>query len=570
VEPHRVIRYGRYASSTPQPRQRYQCIRVVLDSAGEPLLDEGGKPKLLRHVFTPALPRDHVHPAEASCPGCEELRGTHHGETAVARRHAWPTRIVARGLLELSLGGSYADVSRWALRNAQATADRFAELVGQGMTAAEAGIAVANETEAADVAEHLATPAPSATEPRSKRRPAGVRVRGKRSRRTRADLAAGAGSPGKAKNPRAADSHNVWHIAADWCEAFSPVVFEPVEAALRAQARTERARLDAQLAAEAPLERPQVLLLDDKPVYGRDRSADGAARRDNGFFLLVAAEIGWGTVAADPMALPDRSLRLRVVRAMPKSNAPSWRLLLDELGYAPDFVVADAGTGIARALAAHFDPERTTFVPSLWHVGQAVRTGLADTHGAFVNGPTGRSLRPELGEHVATLTRDDTLIDVGTWGRWWDELEKRCVQLGLPLDKIRRRRRNYEAPFAAAIPRLQAHPQVPVGTGGLETLIAKRVEPLLALRSTAFANIERTNRLFDLVVAREHGAFDDLGQLVKLLRDDAAIAVGARTGRAGWTTPLRSIADPRPEDGRYSSLRDALMILELAQRRGLT
>ncbi|HSR26651.1 MAG TPA: hypothetical protein VLW53_24080, partial [Candidatus Eisenbacteria bacterium] len=144
-EPHHVIRFGRYASSTPQPRQRYRCTRRLLDEDGSPVLDEDGKPVLLRHVFTPALPRDHVHPGEGGCAECEELRGTHHGETAVARRHAWPTRIVARGLLELSLGGSYADVSRWALRTAQAAADRFAELVGQGLTADQASTAVEDE-----------------------------------------------------------------------------------------------------------------------------------------------------------------------------------------------------------------------------------------------------------------------------------------------------------------------------------------------------------------------------------------------------------------------------------------
>jgi hypothetical protein len=40
------------------------------------------------------------------------------------------------------------------------------------------------------------------------------------------------------------------------------------------------------------------------------------------------------------------------VRAMPKSNAPSWRLLFDELGYAPDFVVADAAPGAPQAAKA--------------------------------------------------------------------------------------------------------------------------------------------------------------------------------------------------------------------------
>ncbi|MGZ4658308.1 MAG: hypothetical protein ACXVGE_15395, partial [Blastococcus sp.] len=453
---HSVIRFGRYGRSTPQPRQRYQCRRKKLDKNGQSVLDDDGRPELIKHVFTPPLPRAHVHPAEGGCAECEELRGHHHGETAVARRHTWPTRLVARGLLELSLGGSYADVSRWALRMAQADADRFAELVADGMSEAEAARWVEAEATAADAAAAAAAPAPSEAAPRPLRRPARVRVKGRRSRKSRAkkppttaapsatgdEPAADAGEPKtKTKNPRTADSTNVWHIAADWCEAFAPVVFEDVEGRLRAQAAEETARLDPQRAVGGPLDRPQVLLLDDIPVYGRNRATGGVARRDDGFFLLVAGEVTWGAPPPDPMTRPDRSLRLRVVRAMPKSNAPAWRLLLDELGYAPDFVVADAGTGIARAVESHYDPSRTTFVPSLWHVGRAVRTGLADTRGAFVTGPTGKALRPELAEQLAALSRAEALTDLAAWSGWWDELEARCVHLGLPLDKVRRRRR---------------------------------------------------------------------------------------------------------------------------------
>ena len=106
------------------------------------------------------------------------------------------------------------------------------------------------------------------------------------------------------------------------------------------------------------------------------------------------------------MTQPGRSLHLRVVWAIPQNNGSCWRLFLDELGYAPDFVVADAGTGIARAGTDQFDPTVTTFVPSLWHVGQAVRTKLADTSGALLPGPTGKRLAGDLGDHVALLARD--------------------------------------------------------------------------------------------------------------------------------------------------------------------
>jgi hypothetical protein len=72
-------------------------VTIALATRTGPL-DHKGKPEVIRHVITPALPRDHIHPDEISCPECEELRGTNHGDTAGARRHSWPTRTVARAL----------------------------------------------------------------------------------------------------------------------------------------------------------------------------------------------------------------------------------------------------------------------------------------------------------------------------------------------------------------------------------------------------------------------------------------------------------------------------------------
>lgn len=83
------------------------------------------------------------------------------------------------------------------------------------------------------------------------------------------------------------------------------------------------------------------------------------------------------------------------------------------------------------------------------------------------------------------------------------------------------------------------------------------------MRRTAFRNIERTNMLFDLVVARHHGAFDNVA--------DVATALRADTNRAGgYTVALRSVADPRPHGGSYSSLRDVTLLDSIAEQRGLT
>ena len=82
------------------------------------------------------------------------------------------------------------------------------------------------------------------------------------------------------------------------------------------------------------------------------------------------------------------------------------------------------------------------------------------------------------------------------------------------------------------------------------------------MRRTGFANLERTNMLLDLVTARHHGAFDNLNDIVKLIRADT-------TPHGGWTVPLRTVSDPRPTGGTYSSLRRDLLST-IASQRGLT
>lgn len=477
----KVIRYGTYGSKTSRPRQRYRCVPA-----------DGTKP----HTFTPSLPRDHVHEDAEHCGHCEELRGVHRGETAVARRHTWSTRVVVRGLEQLAAGASYAEVGRWAQRVT-------------GTTRARAKAPVP-ET---DVAK------------------------------------------GKRTSPAAKAARNAWHIGADWVEAFSPVIYEPVESRLRSEAYADRERLDEMRSNGEVLERPQVVLVDDVPVYGRDLDQRGKSRRDAGFYVLAAAETLW---------TPDGpGGRLRLVRAMAKSSTPAWLLLFDELGYDPDFIVADAGTGILAAVSRHFDPSRTKFIPSMWHLNQRIEKALADTRGAHTATPGGRALLRPISDHLRGLRRDGpALADSTAWTAWWDELEALLAVHKLPLDKVRTQRKNNEARMALVLDDLARYPDVPVSTGGLETLIAKHVKPMLAMRRTSFGNLERTNLLFDLAVAAHHGAFDDPADVAALLRADTAAT-------DGWTVALRSIADPRPRRGSYSSLRDTTLLSDIAEARGL-
>ncbi len=496
----RVARFGTYGQRTARPRQRYRCVYGT-KSDGKPMW----------HTFTPPLPRDHVHDDGRTCAECDQLRGVHHGDTAVARQHAWTARVVARGLDQLSMGASYADVSRWALRTAEG------------------------------------------------------RARGRHSTPPKLD------APKRDPLPRSTASPDVWHIAADWVEAFGPVAWAPVEERLRAEALTQRASNDALVASGAEVQRPQVLLLDDVPVYARDKTT-GKSRRDAGFYLLVAAEVTWRDPAPrDPDPGPfthpptrEPVAHLRLVRAMAKSNTPAWRLLFDELGYAPDYVVADAGRGLQAAVRAHYASADTVFVPSVWHLTEAVKEALADTPGALVATPSGKELPADIAAHLRLLARGgEALADEAAWKAWWKEFEDIARARRLPVDAIVKRRDEYQGPMAAALPSLARHPYVPIATGALERLIRTRVKPMLSLRASGFGNIERTNSLMDLAVARAHGAFDDLAAVADLLREDSDQA-------GGWTVPLRSVADPKPRSGRYSSLRDPTLLTTLAAERGLS
>lgn len=446
------------------------------------------------HSFTPELPRDHVHEGYEQCDLCDQHRQVHHGETTAAWSHSWNTRLVAEGLERLSRGDSYAEVSRWARRVSGTDEVRTRRVVRDGEL---------TDPDRSDAA----------------------RLR-----------------------------RNAWHTAADWVEAFGPVVFEELDARLRARALAERARLDGLLEQGEPLDRPQVLLLDDVPVYGR--TLDRAARRDDGFYLLVTAE-----QVTDETGVTRPTLRL--VRAMPKSNRPAWRLVFDELGYAPDVIVADAGTGIGAAVRAHFDPDRTRLVPSMWHITRKVEEALAASGGtAEVDGRT-RLLEP-LGRHLRLLSRrSGVFAEPGTWAAWWDELETLTVGHRLPLDKVRSKRRIYEKAVADILDLINDHPDLPTTTGGLETLIDRRVKPMLASRRHAFGNLERTNLLFDLVVCRDHHVFDRLAEVAELLRRDTL-------DHEGRTVALRTVEDPRPPKGTYSSLRDEHRLYRIAQARGLT
>lgn len=364
----RVVRDGRYAYSTRKPRQRYRCYP-------DPTSGQW-------HRFTPLLPREHVHAGTDSCGECEELRGLHRGDAAVSRRQAWPARLVADTLRDLSRGMTYAEASM-----------RVRTLTNRKVLRLKPG-----ET------------------PEEKK----------------------ARAESNYTDPRLAQ--HSWHIAADWVETFAPVLWDHLDANLRDRTTVALDRR-AQLCEDgAPDDQPMVVLLDDVPINAPTTDDDGAniSRRD--YFVLVAAEVRW---EPGPKAKLDRRIRLRLVRAYPSNDHHAWKLLLDELGYAPDVIVADAGKGIIKAVDETL-PE-ALFIPSLFHVRRAVTNGLYDTPGAWTreNRRAPKELHPELVEHLSRLTRKHLLpMAPADWSGWWDDLEGLLQTMGVPIEKTRRRRKN--------------------------------------------------------------------------------------------------------------------------------
>ncbi len=87
----------------------------------------------------------------------------------------------------------------------------------------------------------------------------------------------------RVRSPASAVSRNAWHIAADWVEAFAPVLWAWVDTQLRQQAQRLQELAEAARASGIPVAEPLVILVDNVPVYGPDLDF-GQARHDSGFY----------------------------------------------------------------------------------------------------------------------------------------------------------------------------------------------------------------------------------------------------------------------------------------------
>lgn len=375
---------------------------------------------------------------------------------------------------------------------------------------------------------------------------------------------------GKAKRTgAAAETKNRWHTAADWVETFGPVLWERVEARLRSRAAAAVAERDRLRAAGEPNPKPVTIVIDDLPVYAKwmDHNRRNSFRKD--YAVLTIAEVHW----RERGDVIDRDQRLRLARAYPNSDHHAWKLALHELGYVPDFIVSDADDSQMKAIREFYGsaPVAPIVIPSMFHIRLGVENGLLETPGAFTQivKRAQRDLRPELADQLAKLSRTNlTTMSGAEWAGWWDDIETCLEAIGAAVEPTRLRRNDYEAQVAAILPLVAAFPQLPLSTGGVEVAIRRKIEPILDGRAHGFANLARTNALFDLVVCDDNGLFNRMPQGIRWLRADSA-------DHDGWSPPLRQVADPRPPratawTGRYSSLRDQIFLRDLARSKGLS
>lgn len=466
------------------------------------------------HTFTPPLTREVVAVGADSCATCDELLSPHRGTLTGARHTPWTLTLYARALNDLSMGASYASVSLMMRKHRDRASRHLLEHQGEA-----------------------------------------VLLNGQ-----------AAGSP---ESYTAKQGKSAWHLAANLVEQYAPLLWRGVEQQMRERDQRQRAANDEKLglSPDAALATPVTWLLDEQPVIlSRRRGRERRLERLQ-WSLLVAVEVRWHP-APDPMSFPGREYRLRLARAYPRANEQAWRLVLDELGVRPDFIVADNAGAISNAVSSHYGPDAVGLVPSLFHIQRNIRAVLKKLPGATTKVEGRTVLAEPVARHLDMLDRDDLLnLNPADWSTWWDDLVDTVAALPAPVTSLLEQRRLYEPRVAKALPILTKHPHLPASNAAVENRIRHALEPFLDNRKQLYRNLARTNFLLDLAVARAQGAFTDLDEVARLLREDNEAA-------GGWAPAPRTLADAQPPPRAasepapvYSSLLNPLLVAALAEQR---
>ncbi len=328
-----------------------------------------------------------------------------------------------------------------------------------------------------------------------------------------------------------------WRLAADWVENFSPVLFEPWSSRRREEIIELRGR--------SAKDRPFIaLMLDDLPIYVKSRP--GISQRER-FAVIAASE-----TIIDPHS-NRRTTRLRLLRAFANHAAEAYTLVLDELGYVPDLLIADGSKSISSAaqlLAARHPDQPFQMCLSAFHVRNQLTSQFAKLRESYGFQPGDLALRLDNWSFIESSF---------SWQTWWSDYERRLAAQGIPGTAHRADWIETKKPLVdAQMPLFDEFHVVPRSTGALEATLFRVVKPSLSGRSLGFGNLERTNRLLDLMVLRANNELDSVATLVAKMNADAR-------SHDGYVPPVRSIADVR----MTRSLLDDTVPAKLVRERGL-
>lgn len=510
----RVVRWGTFRApvSDPSsdavrtPRQRYRCY--PLD--GSPV-----------HSFSPALTREVVSPG-SSCSACDELLSPHRGALTASRHTPWTLRGVVQALNDLSIGQSYSSVSLAMREHRDRALHHLAAVHGVEM-------------------------------------------------RTESQLQVNEDAPDMSSNSyRRKQARNAWHLAANLVEQYAPVLWDHTMSRIEAQEIRQRELNDDFLRRNPGrrLSQPIVYLLDELPVFLAPSKGAQASLQSNSWSILVVASIQWKP-AERGRSLPTRDVKLRLARAYPRGSADAWKLVLNELPVAPDFVIADASEAIRIAVSDYYQNE-IVIIPSMFHVMRNIQEPLMAIKAATTTNNGRVELIAPLAKHLGLLSRDDIMtMSVRDLGNWWDHLVYLVSQVPAPVAQINNKRKFYEQRIADALPVLQANPQLPASNAGVEARIRTNLAPLMEARKYLFRNLTRTNFLLDLATVRDNGGFTNLDALAALIRTN-------NEESGGWAAKPRAVGDKQPMAGlpgvrpmRYSSLLNPGLVPALMKARGL-
>jgi len=321
-------------------------------------------------------------------------------------------------------------------------------------------------------------------------------------------------------------------------ETVSPLLFDPWAASAYQEVRD--------VLSGPNKDRPVVsLLLDDMNIYARSQHGVNQKGR---FSVLAASE---SFIDRDQ---GTRVTRVRLLRAYPSHSGNAYKLLLAELGYVHDEVMANAGKGIGFALnwlAAQHPDQSFLKCLSAYHLRNQLNRQFAEL---------ARKCGFQPGDLTARLENWSFAHSEAAWLAWWSDYEARLVGQGVPASSWPNKwTKEIKPTMDAQMPVLDANRILARSTGALEATLFRTVKPSLSGRAQGFGDLARTNRLLDLMTLRANGYFDDLGAVTECLANDAR-------SHGGFMPLVREVTDRR----MYRSLLDDTTVATLVKTAGLS